>query len=91
MNEKIPCSFYYYLHFVLMSMLLYKNTRVISIKELEAGMFQWRIPKALRPVVIKELEILGLIKKINRNEIEIMDSEYNPEDLRKFYECVGII
>ena len=88
--DKIPCSFYYYLHFSLISMLLCKNTRIISVKEFEDGMFQWIIPKALRPVVTKELEMLNLIQRINKNEIEIKDSEYNPEDLRKFYESVGL-
>jgi hypothetical protein len=90
MDKKIPCSFYYYLHFTLISMLMCKNTKVIKIKEFENGMFQWRIPKALRAVITKELEMLNLVKRINKNELEICNSSYNPSDLRKFYEDVGL-
>jgi hypothetical protein len=73
-----------------MSMLLCTNSKIITIKEFEDGMFQWRIPKELRPVVTKEMEILGLVKKISKTELEISDSKYHPEDLREFYISVGI-
>jgi hypothetical protein len=90
MKKEIPCSFYYYLHFMLMSMLLGENKRVLTLKEFESGMFQYRIPKQLRPVITKELEILGLVKRINKNEVEVKDSKFNPADLRKYYKLVGI-
>jgi len=35
----------------------------ISVKDAKKILFEWRIPKELRPVILKELEFLGLIEK----------------------------
>ncbi|MCK9429500.1 MAG: hypothetical protein M0R17_05810 [Candidatus Omnitrophica bacterium] len=72
-------------------MLLGKNTDTISVKEWEDGMFQYRIPKDLRPIITKELEMMGLIKRVGNRELKILDSKYNPADLRNFKKAVGLI
>lgn len=87
-REGIPCIFYYYIHYKLKEK--YRVATVLSTKEAMKFLFEWRIPKELRPVIIKELEILNLIERINKKSIKINDSNFTLEDVRKFYEAVGI-
>jgi len=50
-----------------------------------------QIPKNLRPVVLKEMEIKKLIKKVNRDKIQIMKGEFDIENnCDEFYRRVGI-
>ncbi len=87
-QEVIPCIFYFYIHYKLKEK--YRVATVLSTKEAMKFLFEWRIPKELRPVIIKELEILNLIERVNKKTIKINDSTFKIEDVRKFYEAVGI-
>lgn len=87
-EEVIPCVFYFYIHCKLKEK--YKEAAVLSTKEAMNFLFEWRIPKEIRPIIIKELEILNLIKKINKKTIEIRNSTFNLEDLREFYRATKI-
>jgi len=50
------------------------------------------IPKNLRCVAIKEMEIRGLVKQENAENIKILDHEYDLEnDINKWYQKVGIL
>ena len=87
-KEAIPCIFYFYIHHKLKEK--FKVATVISIKEAMKFFFEWRIPTSIRPVIIKELEILNLIERVNKKTIKILDSDFTPEDVRSFYKAVGI-
>ena len=68
----------------------FKVATVISTKEAMKFFFEWRIPTSIRPVMIKELEILNLIERVNKKTIKIKDSTFTLEDVREFYKEVGI-
>ena len=90
MNKKevIPCIFYFYLQDKLKEK--YKEGAVLSTKEAMNSLFEWRLPKAIRPVIIKELEKLELIERINKKTIKLKPSTFTITDLREFYKAVGI-
>ena len=68
----------------------YKVATVLSTKDVMQFFFEWRIPTSIRPVIIKELEILDLIERVNKKSIKIKDSSFTLEDVREFYKAVGI-
>ena len=90
MNEQevIPCIFYFYIHYKLKEK--YRVATVLSTKEAMKFLFEWRIPKELRPIVIKELEILNLIERINKKTVKINDSNFILDDLREYNKAMGI-
>ena len=53
--------------------------------------FEWRITEKIRPLILKELEKLELIEKIDRKRIKINKSQFDIKDLRVFYINLGII
>jgi len=87
-QEAIPCVFYFYIHHMLREK--YKVGTILSTKDAMKFFFEWRIPTSIRPVMIKELEILNLIKRVNKKTIEIKSSNFTLEDVRGFYKAVGI-
>lgn len=89
MNQKdvIPCVFYYYLHFKLGEK--YKNGTIVTIKDAMSFLFEWRLPKEIRPIIIKELEMLDLIERINKKTIRLKQSTFNVSDLREFYKTLN--
>lgn len=49
------------------------------------------IPKRLRPVVLKEMELMELIKKIDRDTIKVLNCDIDLErDANKLYKKVGL-
>ena len=90
MNRKkvIPCIFYFYIHYKLKEK--YGEEATLTMKEATRFLFEWRVPKGIRPVIIKELIILELAEKINKKTIKLNRSKFNTEDLRQFYKIVGI-
>ena len=90
MNGDKPINiFYFYLH----SKLKKRSINLVeemSISELCSRMFQWRIPSCLKPLIIKEMEILGLIKKIDNKKIELLPSNFDINDVRCYYQQLGI-
>ena len=88
MKEKeIPHIFYLYLHSKLYERSL---TREASIKDIKKFLFQWKIPKKLRTLIIKEMEILGLLTIDNRYYIQFNKPKFNEDDCNKYYEELGI-
>lgn len=86
-KEVIPCIFYFYLHYKLREK--YEDT-VVSVKDAMSFLFEWRLPKEIRPIIIKELEMLNLIERVNKKTIRISKSQFILEDTRDFYKIVGI-
>jgi len=87
-KEVIPCIFYFYIHCKLKEK--FKEGVILSTKDAMNFLFEWRIPKEIRPVMLKELELLNLIERTNKKTIKIKESNFNIEDVRGFYEAVGI-
>ncbi|MFW6233418.1 MAG: hypothetical protein ACOC3Z_02025, partial [Nanoarchaeota archaeon] len=75
-RREIPCIFYLYIH---SKMYLWASNKEVSKKDLKNFLFQWKIPKRLRPLIIKELEIMGLLKNIKQYIVEIKRPEFNEE------------
>lgn len=71
---------------------VYGVGRIITRKELHTKLGrQYLVPKNLRLVACKELEKMGLIKNVRKNEFEILDSEVNlEEDVNKFYQKIRL-
>lgn len=83
-KEEIPYILYLYIHSI-----LYKQTNgshIISLKDAKSFLFQWKIPKNLRAIVIRELELIGLIEKIDRITLEIKRPTINLDSPEDFFE-----
>jgi hypothetical protein len=86
-KEVIPCIFYLYIFKKIRDR---KGDNYISKKEIISHMHEWRIPKKIRRLMLKELEILGLTEKVDKNTLKMLDCEFKEEDLNKYYEELGI-
>ena len=53
-------------------------------------MFEWKIPKRLRYLILKELELLGLIKLNGRRRTNIKEPIFDEEDLNEYYEELDV-
>lgn len=81
----IPCIFYLYIHSK-----IYQKTRgnPIKLKEAKQYLFQWKIPEKIRPLIIREMELLELVEQkggrlyLNYPKIDI-------EDCNNYYEVLG--
>ena len=87
-KEEIPCIFYFYLHSKLKDA---TPDGLMSVKEAGWRMFQWKIPSNLRPLILKELERLKLVERIDRQNLKLLKSEFDIESLGKYYVELGII
>ena len=85
----IPNVYYFYLH----SMLKIREINIaeeMTVSDFCSRMFQWRIPDCLKPLIIKEMEILGLIRKIDNKKLELLPSKFDINDVRCYYKQLGI-
>ncbi len=86
-DEKIPYIFYLYLHSKLWEM---TKGEVVSEKDLKTMLFQWKIPKTIRPLILKEMELLGLIKEEGRRLIKLNRPTFNEDKVNEYYELLNI-
>jgi len=87
-KEGIPCVFYFYLHSILIEA---TKDGTMSVEEAEWRMFQWRIPKKLKILILKEMEILGLLIREDKRNIKLLKTDFDIENLNKYYFDLGII
>ena len=66
-------------------------------KEISESEFRWslskvagNIPKRILPLIEKEMEICGLIKKNKRNQIILVEPMFNEDDCNLYYEKLKI-
>lgn len=71
-KEEVPYLFYYYIHFKLRE---YTKGKIISWKQATGYLAQWRIPKSLRKIMMKEMEALELIKRTGRAKCMIVGKD----------------
>jgi len=86
-TKVIPCIIYFYIHHKLSEK--YGEEKV-SVKKIKSFLFEWRFLRSIRPIIIKEMEMLGLIELSGRRNMIIKKSNFRIEDLRRYYEEVGI-
>lgn len=88
-KEEIPKILYLYIHSI-----LYKQTNgshLFSLKDARSFLRQWRIPKKLRPIIIKELELMELIEKVDRITIEIKRPQINLDSPQEYFKLLKTI
>lgn len=86
-QKEIPHCFYLWIQKRLYDM---KKDK-IKLKEAMFCLNAYRIPKVLRPIIFREMEQLGLIKKVNRFYIRIINIDKNEIDNHnKLYKAVGV-
>ena len=81
-RSEIPNVFYYYIHSKLWEL---SKGYDIREKDVKGHLAQWRIPKNIKPLIIKELILLGLMKKNGRNIIRIQRPNFDESKIDKFY------
>jgi len=84
--KEIPYIYYRYLHSKIFQN---KEGRPTKRKELFIYLHSFKIPKKLRPLIIKELEMLGLLKK-NNKEFELKQPTIYEENINEYYDCLGL-
>lgn len=52
-------------------------------------MFQWKIPRKIRPLILKELEMLGLITRVGRFNAILTKPIFKEDNLNDYYEKLG--
>ena len=89
-KEEIPCVLYLNIHKKLREVAMQRySSPVMPITEIEWRMFMWKVPSTLRHIVVRELMMLGLIKKISQYEVEFLESKFDETDLRTIYKQIG--
>ncbi len=83
----IPHIYYLYLHSKIWEM---ARGNSIKEKELKKYLFQWKIPEKIKILIIKELIILGLLKKEKKYVLKIERPKFNEESLNEYYHKLGI-
>jgi len=86
-NNKILGIFYLYIH-----KKIYERAAGNSMKVSELQMYlqEWRIPKNLRYLVIKDMEALGLLKLNGRRRVNINKPVFDEENLNQYYQEAGV-
>ena len=84
--KKIPCIFYLYLH---SKVFQEKRGQAINHSELISYLHHWRIPKKLRPLIIKELVLLKLLKQ-KKYIYELEKPQIYEENVNKYYDMLGV-
>lgn len=65
----------------------------LSEKELTSYLYEWRMPKELRPLIIKELECLDLLELSGKRpflRVQLKRSYFSLEDKNKYYELLDL-
>ncbi len=88
--QEIPYSFYQWVQKKLAEHA--DGLNCILRKDADQCLRQYKLPKLIRPVIIKELVKLGMLKTISRDKLEIINMDNNfIENTFKLYAAVGII
>ena len=88
MGKEVFWCFYYLIHSKLREKY---NGNYISIKDAKSFLFEWRIKKPFRPVILKELEKLGLIEKVDKYTIKLNESKVDMENISQIYILAGLL
>jgi len=90
MEEKkgeIPNVLYLYIHSRIWE--AFKNDNV-AICDVYSYLHEWKIPKRIRPLIIKEFELLDLIEKSGRYTLLIKRPCFKLDDCNVYYKKLNI-
>ena len=77
----IPCIFYFYLQSKLKEK---AEGDLMPLNEVKWRMFQWRIPHKIKSLILKEMELLGLVEMETKRTIKFIKSDFNIDNLNGF-------
>lgn len=87
MHKDIPHCFY----FIVYNKLKEKfPNKVADIKEAKNLLRAWNIPKELKPVILKEMELLGLIKLISKYKMQLIGKGNILNNKSRVFAMVGL-
>jgi hypothetical protein len=90
-KEEIPMVLYFYLQSKVGEPAFEDNgDGTMSLAEARHRMFQWKIPKNLKPAIIKIWEDIGIITRIDRRNIQFKKTDFDIDDLREINKELGI-
>lgn len=58
--------------------------------DFRSSLFEWRVSKKVAPLIVKEMELIGLIKRKNRNKIILQEPLFNENDCNFYYKKLKI-
>lgn len=89
-EKETPKFFYLYIHSKLAE---HSTNYIISKRDAISYLHEWRLPKVLRVLIIRELEILGLLEKQSKNLLKIKRPEINFSEINinHLYSQLGIL
>ena len=87
-NKEFKGYWYLYIHSKLKERSI---NNYISLNEAKNFLFEWRVPKQLRIIIIKELEQLGLIEFEDKYTIRFNRCNIDLDNLTNLYEDVGLV
>lgn len=76
-----------YLHSKIWELSNNKNIREVDLKKF---LFEWRLPEKIRPLIIKEMILLGMLEKVGQYELLVNKPEFSLEDINSYYEKLGL-
>jgi len=78
--------FYLYIHSE-----IYKwKGKEMTETDFRSSLFEWRIPRKLLPLIQKEMELNGLIKKTKRNNITLIKPLFDKDDCNFYYRKLNL-
>jgi hypothetical protein len=90
--DKKKGEFTGYWYFYIYSKLKERSTNnELNLVDAKSLLFEWRVPKNLRIVIIKELELMELLTIINRDTVKLNNFSIDMDNISKIYEQVGIL
>lgn len=66
------------------------NTKEMTETDFRNSLSEWRVPKVLTPLIQKEMEMIGLIKKEKRNLIILNKPMFDKEDCNYYYKKLNL-
>ncbi|GBE19396.1 MAG TPA: hypothetical protein ENG87_01810 [Candidatus Pacearchaeota archaeon] len=84
--KEIQNVLYLFLH----SRIYYKLGEHTNSKTALTYMFEWRIPKKLRPLILKEMIILRLVEKKDKDTLIIKKPQFDEENCNSYYIKLGL-
>jgi hypothetical protein len=77
--------FYLYTH----SKIYHWKGKTILESDFRSSFSQWKIPKKIRYLIVKEMECMGLLKR-KGDYIELVEPMFNEDDCNLYFEKLGL-
>jgi len=84
-KEEIPCIFYLYIHQKIYEWAGGKDKR---IREVMSFLSEWKIPKEMKYLILKELEMLKLVKLNGTKRLRLKEPQF--KDPKEYYQRLKI-